>query len=180
MGVTRNKENYAEYIAIYGKIDSPLQVASYGVQCARMTGRTYAMIMALPDAPCVIVAYSHAWGKAIVNEVRRLRPDYRYQDIVIATKKDFDIDPISVMSGRQMPIFVDNSVIDMLGLDYVEKLNEAYGPKTQTIDLEREMLREIMQAAAESNWIPHGMYYMNDIVADVCRFLRTGKGANEE
>lgn len=172
------KEAYRKYYEIHGDPKTPKQVASYGLDAARCTGRTHAMIMALPNEPCVIVAHSHVWGKAIIESVRWLRPSYDHRNITIATKEDFEIDPISVMSGRQMPIFVDNAVTDMLALEYVERLNEAYGPRTQVLDLDKIMMQEIMDAANESTWIPRGQYYMNDIIADICSFLRTGKGIN--
>ena len=43
------------------------------------------------------------------------------------------------------------------------------------IDVEKEAWEEIKKAASESNWIPHHIYFMNDWVSDVCKFLREGK-----
>lgn len=44
------------------------------------------------------------------------------------------------------------------------------------IDLEQIFWDSIKSAAAESTWIPHEHYFMNDWVSDVQRFLRTGQG----
>ena len=43
-----------------------------------------------------------------------------------------------------------------------------------TIDIEQEFWKQIKQAAEDSSWIPKDHYYMNDWVADVCKFLREG------
>lgn len=39
------------------------------------------------------------------------------------------------------------------------------------IDIDREMLADISQAVDESNWITEN-YTLNDVVADICKFLR--------
>lgn len=40
------------------------------------------------------------------------------------------------------------------------------------IDIEEVFWESIKKAANESNWIPKEHYFMNDWVADVCRFLK--------
>jgi hypothetical protein len=44
-----------------------------------------------------------------------------------------------------------------------------------TVDLDKEFLKSLTEAAGESTWIPPE-YYMNDWVSDCCDFLRTGEG----
>ena len=44
-------------------------------------------------------------------------------------------------------------------------------PDVDEIDLRHAMMTEIEKAAAESPWVPPE-YYMNEVVSDVCAFLR--------
>lgn len=46
----------------------------------------------------------------------------------------------------------------------------------EVIDIEKGFWEQINTAANASPWIPREHYFMNDWVADVCRYLKTGNG----
>lgn len=48
--------------------------------------------------------------------------------------------------------------------------------ETPVIDLHAEFWKQIMEAAAQSSWIPKE-YSVNDWISDVCTFLREGGAA---
>lgn len=60
----------------------------------------------------------------------------------------------------------------------MSELRREGGDQVMVIDLEKTFWENIKEAAAQSEWIPHEHYFMNDWVSDVQRFLRTGAGAS--
>lgn len=166
---------HKEYCNLFGEPKTPDQVADFYVFAARKSGRTTTMINALPDEPCAIVVHSYTFGKALLDIIKRNRPNYNHKNIRFITQKKINDEP-NTLAGLNIPIYVDNAVIDVLAGEYVDNLNAKYGPRPKIIDTNQVFWNDLMQAASESTWIPKEEYLMNDIVADICNFLRTGKG----
>lgn len=108
----------------HGPISSPLDMVSYCVHMGRQTGKTYKMIMSIPNEPIVIIVHKQSYGKEIIRRLKELRPDYDVKNIKFVTHG-----VSKQLAGNILPIWVDNCVLDMIQSEYVKQMNKYYGPR---------------------------------------------------
>ena len=105
---------------------TPTQVAEKYVELGRGNGKTTAMIMALPDEKCAILAANHQVLDMIKGMIRKLRPDYNVDNVTFVSYH-----PNSGWRDRllfrDLHVFVDNSVTDLNNVHLTKAINEVYG-----------------------------------------------------
>ena len=104
----------------------PVELAEKYVEMGRKTGKTTAMVMALPDEKCAIITSNRGLYDYIKDMIRDLRPDYNIDNVVFLT--------YAPGSGwrdqlllRNMHVYFDNSVIDDVIVHHVSSINQVYG-----------------------------------------------------
>ena len=117
-------EREKHYDELFGPVDNPMDMVNYYVHMGRQTGKTYKMIMSIPNEPIFIMVHKNSYSKEIIRMVKELRPDYNTDNIRFVTPLSTDR-----LLGFNRPIYVDNCVLDMVQIDYVKQLNKYYGPK---------------------------------------------------
>jgi hypothetical protein len=98
------------------------------VDLGRQTGKTWAMVRALPDdGRAIIVVHRMVMKEHIMQMIRDMRGrDYPIKKLTFVTYQDFPNSRIRGLGPR--PVYVDNCVLDILVLDYVEQLNKMLNP----------------------------------------------------
>ena len=118
---------YEEY---NGPVDSPRKYVDFCVYQGRRLGKTHKLIMSIPDEPIVIVVWQLAYGKELAKKIQELRPDYDIKNITFIAYHEVDG---PVMKGLNRPIYVDNSVLDMIQYEFVDKMNMLYGERAYNV-----------------------------------------------
>ncbi len=105
---------------------TPVQVAEQFVELSKQNGKTTAMIMALPNEKCAILAKDNETCDQIKKMVQELRPEYNIEHITFLSYK-----PNSgwrdKLLFRDMHVFLDNSVTDINTIGLTKAINEVYG-----------------------------------------------------
>lgn len=122
------KRQQFEYF--HGPISGPTVYNQFCEFAGRQTGKTHAMIMALPyDGKCVIVVHNNRWAQELKRRaIPELRPDYPVENITFVsygrTIRDFEDNIERSTRGVSLgdiPIFFDNAVQDLLLRHTVDK-----------------------------------------------------------
>lgn len=105
---------------------TPMQVAEKYVELSRQNGKTSAMIMALPNEKCAILANDNDTLEHIKTMIRELRPEYNVDNVTFLSYK-----PGSgwrdKLLFRDMHVFIDNSVLDLNNIYLTKAINDVYG-----------------------------------------------------
>jgi hypothetical protein len=106
----------------------PGAVARRCVDLGRQTGKTWAMVRALPDdGRAIIVVHRMVMREHILHMIYDMRGrDYPVKQLSFVAYKDFYTARIRSLGPR--PVFVDNAVLDMLTIEYVQFLNQMLNP----------------------------------------------------
>ena len=98
---------------------TPVGVANYYVDAARQLGRTTQMVKSLPrDGKCVILLHRLAMKDTIIRIILDNHLDIDYKNIIFISNEE----SLKESRCRYLPVYVDNSVIDMKTVDYVKSL----------------------------------------------------------
>lgn len=111
-----------------GPIDSPEKYVDFCIYQGRQMGKTYKLLMSLPNKPLHLVVHKQAWGKEMLKVLKHLRPDYDTKNINLVSY-DMNGKYMEKFVGKQIPIYYDNCVLDMIQLDYVRLINRFFGGK---------------------------------------------------
>ena len=104
---------------------TPVQVAYRMVDMGRALGKTRIMIEALPeDGNAIIVV----WNRAAVDHIQHAIMDVRGREYPVKALRfmlyeEWKRDRGARFRGRRCPVFVDNSVHDMLSVETTEWIN---------------------------------------------------------
>lgn len=105
---------------------NPVELAEKFVELGRKTGKTTAMVMALPDEKCAIITSNSSLYDYIRSMIKDLRPDYNIDNVTFLT--------YAPGSGwrdkllfREMHVYFDNSVLDDVIVHHVSAINQVYG-----------------------------------------------------
>ena len=109
-----------------GPIDSPEKYVDFCIYQGRQAGKTYKLLMSIPNKPIVIVVYRHIFGQYMLNILNEIRPDYDKKNIKFVSY-DYQGKYLDKLAGLHLPVYYDNAVLDMLQLDYVRHINRLYG-----------------------------------------------------
>lgn len=105
---------------------TPVDVAEKYVELGRQNGKTTAMIAALPDEKCAILAANQAAIDMIKARIEEIRPEYNINNVVFLTYH-----PGSgwrdKLLFRDMHVFIDNSVLDINSVSLTKAINDVYG-----------------------------------------------------
>lgn len=105
---------------------NPTQLAYKFVDMNRGTGRTNALINALPDEKCAVMTLSAEASDEIKRRIAEHRPDYNLDNVVFVSYR-----PGSGwrdrLVGQYMPVYFDNDVLDDVIQHHVKAINEIYG-----------------------------------------------------
>lgn len=104
----------------------PVQVAEKYVELGRRTGKTTAMIMALPDEKCAIISTNKPTNDNIREMIKDLRPDYNIDNVTFLTYVPGSGWRDQLLL-RDMHVYFDNSVIDDVIVHHVSSINQVYG-----------------------------------------------------
>lgn len=105
---------------------SPVEVAEKYVELGRGSGKTTAMIMALPNEKCAVITSTKSQHETLKKFISELRPEYNLENVTFLT--------YAPGSGwrdqlllRNMHVYFDNSVIDDVIVHHVKAINQVYG-----------------------------------------------------
>lgn len=105
---------------------SPSELAYKFVDMNRGTGRTTALINALPNERCAVMTMSVANGNEIKRRIAEQRPEYNIDNVEFVTYV-----PNSgwrdKLLFREMHVYFDNDVLDSVVKHHVSAINEVYG-----------------------------------------------------
>lgn len=105
---------------------TPFEVAEQYVELSKGNGKTTAMIMALPDEKCAILASNNQVLESIKTRIGELRPDYNVENVTF----------LSYLPGsgwrdrllhRGMHVYIDISVTDLNNIYLTKAINDVYG-----------------------------------------------------
>lgn len=105
---------------------TPVQVAEQYVQLNKQNGKTAAMIMALPNEKCAILANDNETCNRIKKMITELRPEYNVDNVVFVSYNPHSgwRDKLIL---RDMHVYVDNSVLDFNNIYLTKAINDVYG-----------------------------------------------------
>jgi hypothetical protein len=105
---------------------TPVEVAQEYVQKSRKVGKTHAMIMALPDEKCAVMTMSEEHSKHVKDLIKKQRPEYNMDNltVVVYNRRSGWRDKVQ---GKDMPVYIDHSVLDAMSVDHVKAINTTYG-----------------------------------------------------
>lgn len=116
-------KSIVDYIATFGSLNTPEDVARYGIYTARQTGRSNALLMAIQNEPCYLLVHRLDYGKELLETLKVMRPDYDIKNITVISPANMD----TATRGKSWrPTYVDNAVLDILQLDYIQHLNRKF------------------------------------------------------
>ncbi len=120
------------YELFNGSIDSPVKYVDFCIYQGRQQGKTYKLLMSIPNEPIVIVVHSQRYGRDLLYKLKELRPDYEVKNIKFVSwdrSKQYEDRLRTGIDGLKRPIYFDNCVLDMIQLEYVERINSLYGKR---------------------------------------------------
>lgn len=96
------------------KPQTPLELADFYVKVGRQTGRTTALINALPsDGNCIIIIWSINQQNHFIHQIKSIRPDVNTDNIQFSySRNGKDIYP-PIYNKDKLPIYIDNAVTDL-------------------------------------------------------------------
>lgn len=111
---------------------SPTELAYKFVDMNRGTGRTTALINALPNERCAVITMSIANGDEIKRRIVEQRPDYNIDNVEFLTYR-----PGSGWRDRlllrNLHVYFDNDVLDDVMQHHVKAINEVYGKSITSV-----------------------------------------------
>jgi len=116
----------SERLPYNGPVDSPLRYVNYCIHQGRQTGKTYKLLMSIPDKPIVLVVHSQRYADDLKDQLKKLRPEYNIKNIKFVSYAVGET-YIDFIRGLRLPIYYDNAVLDVIQLDYVRRMNSLYG-----------------------------------------------------
>lgn len=124
------KQRMEEFEMFFGKLDNVEAYNDYLLYAPRRTGRTTAMIKALPaNKKIAIVCYdgTAAWIK---DDVKKNRPDINLKDIKFVSIPKYygfeHLDSLVELKGFRGEVFVDNGVTDMYISEKLANINSFF------------------------------------------------------
>lgn len=105
---------------------TPVELAKQFISNASKTGRTSALIAALPDERCAIISASNDNVATLKKRIQEERPDYNIENVEFLTYL-----PNSgwrdKLLFREMHVYFDNDTLDDVLLHHVSAINQVYG-----------------------------------------------------
>ena len=119
---------------------------------ARMTGRTRGLINSIPeDGECVIIVWSHNYGKDIRSMIEQLRPKVDTSKIKFVPANGtplWQLLELDGLRGMRGPVFVDNAIVDSSVRDALKYIQSFFHRPTEE---ERAMLSAIRALEEQAN-----------------------------
>lgn len=120
--------NDLQYESLHGPIKTPKDHVNFCIFQGRQHGKTQKLLLTLPDEPLVLVVHSNNYGQELIRELKHTRPGYNTKNITIITYQKNN-NYFDKLRGRNVPVYFDNAVLDMIQLDYVDMVNKLYGKR---------------------------------------------------
>lgn len=113
-----------------GPIDTPRKLAEYYIFVSRKTGRTKALIKALPeDGNCIIILTGVDYQKEILTQINTQRPEVHTKNIKFSYSADGKGLYPPIPGDNDLPVFLDNSVIDLAIENIFSYHNRKFNPR---------------------------------------------------
>ena len=107
---------------------SPVEVAEKYVELSRKTGRTTHLVMSLPNERCAILSRDDETSQQVKKLIQKLRPEYNIENVLFLTYQQ-NSGWRNHTVGRDIHMFVDNSVLDDMVVGQVKGINDVYGKR---------------------------------------------------
>jgi hypothetical protein len=105
---------------------TPIQLAEQYNELGKNSGKTTALINALPNEKCAVMSSSHAANDNIKLKLKELRPDYNFNNVewLVYSPNSGWRDKTLL---RDMHVFLDNILLDEMSINQVKAINDVYG-----------------------------------------------------
>lgn len=113
----------------YGPINSPDAYFQYSTFAGRQTGKTFALVQAIPaNTNVAVVVHKSAWGRELSKQIKVQRPDLDPRRIFfIPCRNGFDVADVLEEKTRGLNIgavLIDNAVLDTITLNIQRQINK--------------------------------------------------------
>lgn len=123
------KLDYFESRILYCRQWSPLSVANFNIFSNRRSGRTLALIKAIPiDGNAVIVLDDLSFRDHIINKINIHRPNLKVENLKFH-KYNYavnEIEPSVTGLNKALPVYFDNAVYDQIIYNTTLKSNRRF------------------------------------------------------
>jgi hypothetical protein len=105
---------------------TPTQLAEQYVELSKNSGKTTALINALPNEKCAVMSSSHAANDNIKDKLKELRPDYNLDNVewLVYSPNSGWRDKTLL---RDMHVYLDDSLIGEMSINQIKAINDVYG-----------------------------------------------------
>lgn len=109
---------------------TPTELAEHYGTFSRGTGRTTALVMALPDEPCFVMVHKLSFGEEIKVLIQKHRPEYNLKNVTFISK-NAGTGWRDQMIGRNRPVFLDHHVLERDMIHQAKAINDVYGKREE-------------------------------------------------
>lgn len=105
---------------------TPTQLAEQYIELGKNSGKTTALINALPNERCAVMSSSHAANDNIKIKLKELRPDYNTDNVewlVYASNSGWRDKTLF----RDMHVYLDDTLLGEMCVNQVKAINDVYG-----------------------------------------------------
>ena len=123
--VSAEKAKHMDQLELFtGNIKNPQDHVRWCIDISRCTGKTLKMVKSFPsDKPFAVLVHVHAFDNHIKNLIKEHRPDIDIKNVKFLSywNESYKIHLRGLK--KDMPIFVDNAVLDLVQLEFIKNLN---------------------------------------------------------